>query len=78
MLNYGIYYIEFNASMYHNTTGVPEQIPETESSISGYFNITKCPLVADIAGGTGRAVGHDGMFNKLLSCVLFLLNLFIF
>lgn len=60
LLNYGIYYIEFNASMYHNTTGVPEQIPETESSISGYFNITKCPLVADIAGGTGRAVGHDG------------------
>ena len=58
-LDYGVYEIMFNASMYHNATDY--FVPETEIVIKGYFKIIPCDLIAGIIGGTGKAVGQNGM-----------------
>lgn len=61
-LVYGVYQVIFKATM----PGDPEGLSTGE----GYFNITKSPLVAEIAGGSkitrgiGNAVGLDGAPSK--------------
>lgn len=57
-LDYGLYMIQFNASMLD--TVKDRFVLETESSISGFFVIKKCDLNAKIEGGTGKAVGQNG------------------
>ena len=47
--------------MFHNDSGT--DVPETEASISGYFQIRPCPLFADIVGGTGKAMGRNGKYK---------------
>ena len=61
MLDYGTYYIRFNASMLDVENG--NIIPETTASLNGYFFIQPCQLVAKIQGGNGKAVGFEGNLN---------------
>lgn len=57
-LEYGLYQIQFNASMYD--TVHDRFVLETDSTIEGYFVIKQCDLFAKIEGGTGKAVGQNG------------------
>lgn len=62
-LDYGTYKITFNASMFQNDG---PQVKETSSKAVGYFLIQKCDLIAEIVGGTGKAVAVSGMLQILL------------
>lgn len=50
--------IQFNASMYDEVK--LRMVPEALMSIVGYFEVKQCDLVANIKGGSGRAVGQNG------------------
>jgi len=50
--------IQFNASIHDDVK--LRMVPEALTSITGYFEVKQCDLVANIKGGSGRAVGQNG------------------
>ena len=63
LLDYGTYMIRMNASMYR-TDGINMSaalpIPDTQSSLVGFFQVKPCDIQAKIKGGNGKAVSYEG------------------